>query len=85
VIESRQERVAVLAMLTIVVLATALTFLMPLYIEIVQGGSSFQTAICLIPYQFSVFVAAVLIVRLYAGGRRGRSPATRSSSSPSGS
>jgi len=65
VIESRQERVAVLAMLTIVVLATALTFLMPLYIEIVQGGSSFQTAICLIPYQFSVFVAAVLIVRLY--------------------
>ena len=66
VIEGRQEQVAVLAMLIIVVLGKALTFLMPLYIEIIQGGSSFQTAVYLIPYQLSLFVAAVLIVRLYA-------------------
>ena len=65
VIEGRQEQVAVLALLVIVILSKALTFLMPLYIEIIQDGSSFQTAIYLIPYQLSLFVAAVLIVRLY--------------------
>jgi hypothetical protein len=65
VIESPQERVAVLVMLTILVLANALTFLMPLYIEIIQGRSSFQTAVYLIPYQLAVFAAAVLVVRLY--------------------
>ena len=65
VFESHQQRVAVLAMLIVVLLGKALTFLMPLYIEIIQGGSSFQTAVYLIPYQISLFVAAVLIVRLY--------------------
>ena len=65
VFESTQKRVAVLAMLTIVMLGKALTFLMPLYIEIVQGRSSFQTAVYLIPYQLALFAAAVLIVQLY--------------------
>jgi MFS family permease len=65
VIESPQERVAVLAMLIVVLLGNALTFLMPLYIEIIQGRSSFQTAVNLIPYQLAVFAAAVLVVRLY--------------------
>jgi MFS family permease len=65
VFESRQKRVAVLAMLTIVLLGKALTFLMPLYIEIIQGRSSFRTAVYLIPYQLALFAAAVLIVRLY--------------------
>ncbi len=65
VIESPPERVAVLAMLIIVVLGKALTFLMPLYIEIIQGRTSFQTAVYLIPYQLALFAAAVLVVRLY--------------------
>ena len=65
VFESTQKRVAVLAMLTIVMLGKALTFLMPLYIEIVQGRSSLQTAVYLIPYQLALFAAAVLIVHLY--------------------
>jgi MFS family permease len=65
VFESTQKRVAVLAMLTIVMLGKALTFLMPLYIEIVQGRSSFQTAVYLIPYQLALFAAAVLVVHLY--------------------
>jgi MFS family permease len=65
VFESTQKRVAVLAMLIIVMLGKALTFLMPLYIEIVQGRSSFQTAVYLIPYQLALFAAAVLVVRLY--------------------
>jgi MFS family permease len=53
-------------MLIIVMLGKALTFLMPLYIEIIQGRSSFQTAIYLIPYQLTLFAAAVLVVRLYS-------------------
>ncbi|HEX7158826.1 MAG TPA: MFS transporter [Edaphobacter sp.] len=65
VIDSRQQQVAVLAMLIIVLLGKALTFLMPLYIEIVQGRSSFRTAVYLIPYQLSLFAAAVLVVRVY--------------------
>jgi hypothetical protein len=65
VIESPPERAAVLAMLIIVGLGKALTFLMPLYTEIIQGRTSFQTAIYLIPYQLAVFATAVLIVRLY--------------------
>jgi MFS family permease len=65
VIESPPEQLAVLAMLVIVSLGKALTFLMPLYTEIIQDRSSFQTAVYLIPYQLAVFAAAVLIVRLY--------------------
>jgi MFS family permease len=65
VIESPPEKIAVLAMMIIVVLGKALTFLMPLYAEIIQGRSSFQTAVYLIPYQLAVFAAAVLVVRLY--------------------
>ena len=65
VVETSQAQIAVLAMLAIVLLGKALTFLMPLYIEIVQGRSSFQTAVYLIPYQLSLFAAAVFVVRLY--------------------
>ena len=63
--QSSQKRVAVLALFVIVMLGKALTFLMPLYIEIVQGRTSLRTAIHLIPYQLALFAAAVLVVRLY--------------------
>ena len=66
VIESAKERIAVLTMLVIVGLGKALTFMMPLYAEIIQGRSSFQTAVYLIPYQLAVFAAAVLVVHLYS-------------------
>jgi len=65
VLESRQERGAALAMAMIVVLGNAMTFLSPLYIQMVQGRSSFDTAVAMIPYQAAVFAAAILVVRLY--------------------
>jgi predicted MFS family arabinose efflux permease len=65
VIESTGERMAVLSMMAIIVLGNCVTFLTPLYIQMVQGRSSFQTAVNLIPYQLSIFAAAVLVVRLY--------------------
>jgi len=65
VLESRQERGAAFAMSAIVILGNAMTFLTPLYIQMVQGRSSFDTAVAMIPYQLAVFLAAMFVVRLY--------------------
>ncbi len=65
VVDSRQERGAAFAMAMIVVLGNAMTFLAPLYIQMVQGRSSFDTAVAMIPYQLAVFTAAMLVVRYY--------------------
>lgn len=65
VIESPRERAAVLAMMAIFMLANALTFLVPLYIQMVQGRSSLETAVAMIPYQLAVFAAAILVLGLY--------------------
>ena len=46
-------------------LGSAVTFLVPLYIQVVQGRSGLQTAVAVIPYSLSSFVAAVLVVRLF--------------------
>lgn len=65
VIETRQQRSAVFSMFVIVGLGSALSFLIPLYIEIVQGLSSLKTAIAVIPQSLAIFAAAVLVSRLY--------------------
>ena len=65
VLDSRQERGAAFAMAMIVILGNAMTFLSPLYIQMVQGRSSFDTAVAMIPYQLAVFTAAMLVVRFY--------------------
>ena len=65
VIESPQDRAAVISMMAITVLGKSITFMIPLYIQIVQGRTSLQTAVALIPYQLAVLAAAVLVVRLY--------------------
>jgi predicted MFS family arabinose efflux permease len=65
VIESRPERMAVLALMAIVAIGSALNFMIPLYIQMVQGQSSFATAMALVPYQLSILVAAILVIGLY--------------------
>ena len=65
VIETPQQRSAVFSMFMIVVLGSAVSFLIPLYIEIVQGRSSLRTALAIIPQSLSIFAAAVLVSRLY--------------------
>lgn len=65
VIDSPQEQAAVYSMMAIVILGNALTFLVPLYIQMVQGRTSFQTSVAMIPYQLAVFAAAILIVRIF--------------------
>ena len=65
VIETPQQRSAVFSMFILVVLGSAVSFLIPLYVQIVQGRSSLQTALAIIPYSLSIFAAAILVSRLY--------------------
>jgi len=65
VLDSRQERSAILAFLMISALGPAVNFLIPLYIQIVQGRTSLQTSVAVIPYTLAIFTSAVLIVRFY--------------------
>src|SRR5215467_11634946 len=65
VIDSPQERAAVYAMFSVVALEAMLNFTVPLYIQIVQGRSPLATAIAMLPFNLTVFFAAMLIVRLY--------------------
>ncbi len=65
VLDTRKERSALFSIFIISALASATTFLIPLYIQVVQGGSSFQTAIAVIPFSVASFAAAVLVIRLY--------------------
>src|SRR5690606_12659862 len=60
---SPQQRTALLAMLAIGAIASAITFLVPLYIEIIQGRTSLYTAAALLPYTAAALAAAVLVVR----------------------
>jgi len=52
-------------MFSVVVLEAALNFSVPLYIQIVQGRSPLATAIAMMPFNLSVFFAAMLIVRFF--------------------
>lgn len=65
VLDSPQERAAVYAMFSVVALEAALNFTVPLYIQIVQGRSPLATAIAMLPFNLTVFFAAMLIVRFY--------------------
>jgi len=65
VIESAEERAAVYAMFCVVALEAALNFSVPLYIQIVQGRTPIATTIAMLPFNLTVFFAAMLIVRLY--------------------
>ncbi len=65
VLDSRQERAAIATLLIIGALGPAVNFLIPLYIQIVQGRTSFFTAVAVIPYTLSIAASAMLIVRVY--------------------
>ncbi|MFF2084419.1 MFS transporter [Nocardia sp. NPDC058176] len=65
VLGSSRERAAVYAMFIVVALEAALNFTVPLYIQIVQGRSPFDTALAMMPFNLTVFVTATLVVRFY--------------------
>lgn len=59
------QRTTLFSIFTIAAVGSAVTFLIPLYIEIVQGRNSVYTALALAPYTVSAFGAAVLCSRMY--------------------
>jgi MFS family permease len=65
VIGTPQERAALFSLFAIGAITAAIAFLVPLYIQIVQGGNSFQTAVAMIPLSVASVAAAILIVRLF--------------------
>lgn len=67
VLDSSHERAALYTMLLIGAIGPAVNFLIPLYMQIVQGRTSLQTAVAVVPYTVSIAIAAISIVRLYDG------------------
>ncbi|MGC5166686.1 MFS transporter [Luteimicrobium sp. DT211] len=65
VLRSSPERAAVYAMFVVVALEAALNFTVPLYIQIVQGRSPFDTSLAMMPFNLTVFVVATVVVRFY--------------------
>jgi MFS family permease len=65
VIGSPQEKAALFSLFAIGAITAAIAFLVPLYIQIVQGGSSLQTAVAMIPLSVASVAAAILVVRLF--------------------
>jgi MFS family permease len=65
VLNSSEERNAVLAFLVAGALGSAISFLIPLYVQIVQGNSPLFTSVAIVPYALAVAAAAILSVRLY--------------------
>lgn len=65
VVDSPREWAAVFALFIIVALEGAINFLVPLYIQIIQGRSSAATSVAMMPFMLTVFFTAILIVRFY--------------------
>ncbi|MDY7543855.1 MULTISPECIES: MFS transporter [unclassified Cryobacterium] len=65
VLKSGPEKATTFAMAAMLFVGTAANFLIPLYIQIVQGRSSFQTSISIIPYTLSIFIASSVVATLY--------------------
>ena len=54
-----------LTLFIVVAIEGAINFMVPLYIQIVQGRSSAATSVAMMPFMLTVFFTAILIVRLY--------------------
>jgi hypothetical protein len=65
VVDSPREWAAVLALFIVVMIEGSINFLVPLYIQIIQGRSSAATSVAMMPFMLTVFFTAILIVRLY--------------------
>lgn len=65
VLKSGAEKATTFCMAAMLFVGTAANFLIPLYIQIVQGRSSFQTSISIIPYTLSIFVASSMVAQFY--------------------
>jgi len=65
VLDTAEERAATFSLFIIAALGPAINFLIPLYIQIVQGRTSLQTSVAVIPYSLAIFAGTALIVKLF--------------------
>jgi MFS family permease len=65
VLRSTRERAIVACMALMLFIGTAASFLLPLYMQVVQGLSGFETSLSIVPYTLSIFVANTQVARLY--------------------
>jgi MFS family permease len=65
VVDSREERSALIAFLVAGSLGLAVGFLIPLYVQIVQGRTPLFSAVAIFPYSLAIAAAGILSVRLY--------------------
>jgi MFS family permease len=65
VVDSPKAWAAVLALASIGGIEGAVNFAAPLYVQIVQGRTSLETAVAMMPLMLSVVFTAILIVRLF--------------------
>src|SRR5690606_21444290 len=65
VLDSPKERATIICLLVIGALGPAVNCLTPLFIQIVQGRTTMQTAVAAIPYTLAIAASAVFIVRFY--------------------
>lgn len=66
VLKEASDRATTLCMSAMLFVGTAANFLIPLYLQIVQGRTSFETSIAVIPYTLSIFVASSVVATLYS-------------------
>lgn len=65
VVKSAGERAIIFCMAIMLFVGTAVSFLLPLYMQVVQGFSGIQTSLSIVPYTLSIFIANTLVSRLY--------------------
>lgn len=65
VLKSNKERAVTYCMAIMLFVGTAASFLLPLYMQTVQGYSGIRTSLSIIPYTISIFIANTLVSRLY--------------------
>lgn len=59
------QRAALYVVFSMGVLEAMLNFAMPLYMQVVQGRTPMETALATLPFNLSVFISALYVVRVY--------------------
>ncbi|WP_394554048.1 MFS transporter [Agromyces sp. MMS24-JH15] len=65
VLKSGQERAITACMAIMLFVGTAANFLIPLYMQVVQGLSGIETSFSIIPYTLSIFLSSTFIALIY--------------------
>jgi MFS family permease len=65
IVKEPSERATVMVMGLMLFVGTAVSFLMPLYMQVVQGFVGIEVSFAIVPYTISIFVANTLVARLY--------------------